>query len=79
MVFQAELSRERMKVKMQELLAQTGVTYETLNKTLDVSSNPQFEDQLNLVKDLQAKIVELQVSGLFSFRYTPISWFDYMV
>lgn len=58
---QAELSRERMKVKMEELIAQTGVTYEALNKTFDVTSNPQYEDQLNLVKDLQAKIVELQV------------------
>ncbi|XP_063877388.1 chromosome-associated kinesin KIF4-like isoform X2 [Scylla paramamosain] len=56
----AEMSRERMKVKMEELLAQTGVTYETLNKTLDVSSNPQFEDHINLVKELQAKIIELQ-------------------
>ena len=53
-----------MKVKMEELLAQTGVTYDTLNKTLDVSSNPHFEDHLNLVKDLQGKIVELQVTIL---------------
>lgn len=57
-----------MKVKMEELLAQTGVTYETLNKTLDVSSNPQFEDHLNLVKELQAKIIELQVRILGYFH-----------
>lgn len=67
MTFQAELSRERMKVKMEELLAKTGVTYETLNKTLDVTSNPQFEDQLNLVKELEAKIVELQVRCMYLF------------
>ncbi|KAK4297569.1 hypothetical protein Pmani_030022 [Petrolisthes manimaculis] len=56
----AEMSRDRMKVKLEELLAQTGNTYEALNKTLDVTVNPQFEDQLNLVKELQTKIVEMQ-------------------
>ncbi|KAK3859333.1 hypothetical protein Pcinc_034550 [Petrolisthes cinctipes] len=56
----AEMSRDRMKVKLEELLAQTGNTYEALNKTLDVTVNPQYEDQLNLVKELQTKIVELQ-------------------
>ncbi|KAK3892234.1 hypothetical protein Pcinc_003855 [Petrolisthes cinctipes] len=56
----AEMSRDRMKVKLEELLAQTGNNYEALNKTLDVTVNPQYEDQLNLVKELQVKIVELQ-------------------
>lgn len=36
----AELSRECMKVKMEELTAQTGVTYEALSKTFDVTSDP---------------------------------------
>lgn len=59
--FQVEMSWDHMKVKMEELLAQTGTTYKTLNKTLDVTSSPQFEDHINLVKELQAKIIELQV------------------
>lgn len=55
------MSWDRIKVKMEELLAQTGTTYETLNKTLDVTSNPQFEDHINLVTELHAKKIELQV------------------
>ncbi|XP_042881308.1 chromosome-associated kinesin KIF4-like isoform X2 [Penaeus japonicus] len=56
----AEMARDRLKTKLEELRAQTGNTVEVLNKTLDVTLNPQYEDQLNLVKDLQKKVVELQ-------------------
>ncbi|XP_027230346.2 chromosome-associated kinesin KIF4-like isoform X2 [Penaeus vannamei] len=56
----AEMARDRLKTKLEELRAQTGNTVEVLNKTLDVTLNPQYEDQLNLIKDLQKKVVELQ-------------------
>ena len=56
----AEKSKEKLKTRLEELRAQTGNTFETLNKTFDIISNPQFEEQLNLVKDLQNKVVELQ-------------------
>lgn len=55
------MARDRLKTKLEELRAQTGNTVEVLNKTLDVTLNPQYEDQLNLIKDLQKKVVELQV------------------
>nr|XP_053635684.1 chromosome-associated kinesin KIF4A-like [Cherax quadricarinatus] len=56
----AEMSRDRLKMKLEELRAQTGTTVEALNKTLDVTVNPQFEDKINLVKELQLKVIELQ-------------------
>nr|XP_045595024.1 chromosome-associated kinesin KIF4A-like [Procambarus clarkii] len=56
----AEMSRDRMKVKLEELREQTGTTVEALNKTLDATANPQYEGQINLVKQLQLKIIELQ-------------------
>lgn len=59
------MARDRLKTKLEELRAQTGNTVEVLNKTLDVTLNPQYEDQLNLIKDLQKKVVELQVCLVF--------------
>ena len=56
----AEMSRDKFKVKLEELRAQTGTTVENLNKTFDVSINPQYEEQINLVKELQTKVIELQ-------------------
>lgn len=59
------MARDRLKTKLEELRAQTGNTVEVHNKTLDVTLNPQYEDQLNLIKDLQKKVVELQVCLVF--------------
>ncbi|XP_076066005.1 kinesin-like protein 3A [Oratosquilla oratoria] len=56
----AEMARDRLKIKLEELKAQTGNAVENLNKTLDVTVNPQFSEQLGLVKALQDKIMELQ-------------------
>ncbi|XP_042221301.1 chromosome-associated kinesin KIF4A-like [Homarus americanus] len=56
----AEMSQDRLKMKLEELRAQTGNTVEVLNKTFDVTCNPKYEDQINLVKELQSKIIELQ-------------------
>lgn len=56
----AEMARDRLKTKLEELKAQTGNTVDALNKTLDVTLNPQFGEQINLVMELQAKVIELQ-------------------
>ncbi|XP_068231625.1 chromosome-associated kinesin KIF4-like [Palaemon carinicauda] len=56
----AEMARDRLKTRLEELRSQTGYTVEALNKTLDVTQNPQLEEQINLIKSLQDKIIELQ-------------------
>ncbi|XP_076328454.1 kinesin-like protein 3A isoform X2 [Tachypleus tridentatus] len=58
--FAAEFARERLKQKLEELKEQTGVTFDTLNHTVDDQNNSQFREQLGLVKDLQKKIIDLQ-------------------
>ncbi|KAK7067055.1 Chromosome-associated kinesin kif4a [Halocaridina rubra] len=57
----AEMARDRMKTKLEELKAQTGNTFEVLDKTLEVTQFPQREEQLGLVKQLQNKIIELEM------------------
>uniref|UniRef100_A0A6A7FV47 Chromosome-associated kinesin KIF4-like n=2 Tax=Hirondellea gigas TaxID=1518452 RepID=A0A6A7FV47_9CRUS len=61
----AEMSRDRLKQRLQELRAQTGNTVENLNKTLnntawDPASTSLFVEQINLVKDLEKKVITLQ-------------------
>ncbi|KAB7496099.1 Chromosome-associated kinesin KIF4, partial [Armadillidium nasatum] len=56
----AEMSRDQIKTRLEELRAQTGNTVDVLNKTFDIASNPQYTEQINLVKDLQKKIIDLQ-------------------
>ncbi|XP_066943400.1 chromosome-associated kinesin KIF4A-like [Macrobrachium rosenbergii] len=56
----AEMARDRLKTRLEELRSQTGNTVEALNKTLDVTLNPQLGEQINLIKELQNKIIDLQ-------------------
>ncbi|RXG53146.1 Chromosome-associated kinesin KIF4A [Armadillidium vulgare] len=44
----AEMSRDQIKTRLEELRAQTGNTVDVLNKTFDIGSNPQFTEQINL-------------------------------
>lgn len=61
------MSRERLKQRLQELQAQTGDTIDNLNKTLNASTtNPASSSliagPLSLVKELQKKVMDMQVS-----------------
>ncbi|XP_064101043.1 chromosome-associated kinesin KIF4-like [Macrobrachium nipponense] len=56
----AEMARDRLKTRLEELRCQTGNTVEVLNKTLDVTLNPQLGEQIDLIKEIQNKIIDLQ-------------------
>lgn len=63
------MARDGLKTKLEELKAQTGNTVDALNKTLDVTLNPQFGEQINLVMELQAKVIKLQVIHYKQFPF----------
>jgi kinesin family protein 4/21/27 len=65
----AEISRDRMKVKLCELQAECGQAMDSLSQTVDQENCPApLLEQLKSLRDLQLKIQELQVYNIhFTF------------
>ena len=62
-MLQAEIARDKLKERLDELRAQTNITVENLNKTLNssaVDNNSALTEQIGLMKDLEKKIISLQ-------------------
>lgn len=56
----SERGQERLKTKLAELDSQADNTLANLNKTFDLEKNPQFEEQINLVKQFKERVTEIQ-------------------
>ncbi|CAL4144988.1 unnamed protein product, partial [Meganyctiphanes norvegica] len=56
----SERGQERLKTKLLELECQADNTLANLNKTFDPDINPQFQEQINLVKEFKERVTEIQ-------------------
>ncbi|XP_033632006.1 chromosome-associated kinesin KIF4-like [Asterias rubens] len=66
----AEMSRDKLKQKLEELKEQTDISIGALDVTVSAADNDKASEQLDIVRTLQKKIIELEMEDKLSNAQT---------